>query len=112
MSQSEVIGVLGKPFSTERSADGRADCFQYGRPTLEKAEFSVYKVCYEDGKMRDVSVRRYASWRIGPNGTLLPPEAAAEPAPAGDAAKPAEPTPGAGSSAPAQAAEPAEPPSK
>jgi hypothetical protein len=74
MSPQDVLGVLGKPFSSQRSADGRADCYQYGRPSLQQAEFSVYVVCYEDGKMRDVSVRRFASWRVSPDGTFAPPE--------------------------------------
>ncbi len=76
MSPQEVLGVLGKPISMQRGADG-ADCYMYGRPTLAKAEFSVYSVCYADGKMRDISVRRFASWRVGPNGTFVPSEDAA-----------------------------------
>jgi hypothetical protein len=66
MTTQEVSGLLGKPMAVEPGRNGRGECYQYGHPTLEKAEFPVYSLCYEDGRLRDVTVRRYTSLPVGP----------------------------------------------
>lgn len=72
MTIEEVGGVMGNPFAVQQSQDGKADCYQYGHPTFEKPEFPVYSLCYADGRLRDMRVRRFTLTPVGPGGTLFP----------------------------------------
>lgn len=65
MTTGEVSHLLGKPFDVRRQADG-AECFKYGHPTLEMASFVVYDVCYEQGRLRDVTQKEYTASAIAP----------------------------------------------
>lgn len=83
MSPKEVSGILGQPVSKERR--GNQECYQYGIPSIKVADFVLHIVCYEDGKLRDVSFKRYTSWVVTQDGAIAPapidPEELAPPAP-------------------------------
>ena len=62
MSPQDVSGILGQPTSKERR--GNQECYQYGRPTIKEPSFVLHVVCYEDGKLIEVSKKRYNSWVV------------------------------------------------
>jgi hypothetical protein len=62
MSPQDVSGILGQPTSKDRR--GNQECFQYGRPSIKVPTFVLHVVCYEDGKLREVSEKRYNSWVV------------------------------------------------
>lgn len=70
MSPQEVSGILGQPTSKERR--GNQECFQYGRPTIKEPTFVLHVVCYEDGKLIEVSQKRYNSWVVTNDGAISP----------------------------------------
>jgi hypothetical protein len=80
MSPQEVQSLLGQPTSKERN--GNVECYQYGKPTINAPSFTLHVVCYEDGKLRDVSEKRYNSWVITPDGAISPAPLEYEEAPA------------------------------
>ena len=72
MSRSEVGTILGAPLAAGRE-DG---CIRYGTAKME-AEFTIYLVCYEGGRVTRVAEERFEARRVEP-----PEEkAAAAPAP-------------------------------
>lgn len=70
MTPQEVSGILGPPVGREMR--GEQECFQYGRATLKAATFTLNTLCYVDGKLRAVSARRYNSWVVSRDGSILP----------------------------------------
>jgi hypothetical protein len=70
MSPQEVSGLLGQPVGKE--VVGGRECIQYGRPTLRAPTFVLHTVCYEDGKLLEVSQKRYNSWVVLPDGAIAP----------------------------------------
>lgn len=70
MSPQEVSTLLGQPASKERR--GNMECYQYGRPTINEPSFTLHVVCYEDGKLREVSEKRYNSWVVTQDGAISP----------------------------------------
>ncbi|QRK08824.1 hypothetical protein JQX13_01205 [Archangium violaceum] len=82
MSPQDVSGILGQPTSKERR--GNQECFQYGRPSIKVESFVLHVVCYEEGKLREVSEKRYNSWVVTQDGAISPaplePEELAPPA--------------------------------
>ncbi len=80
MSPQEVQSLLGQPTSKDRN--GNVECYQYGRPKINAPSFTLHVVCYENGKLRDVSEKRYNTWVISPDGAMSPPQLEEEPAPA------------------------------
>lgn len=70
MSPQEVSGVLGQPTSKERR--GNQECFQYGKPTIKEPSFVLHVVCYEDGKLIEVSQKRYNSWVVTQDMAISP----------------------------------------
>ncbi|HEX8439350.1 hypothetical protein [Archangium sp.] len=70
MSPQEVQGLLGQPTSKERR--GNLECYQYGKPTINAPSFTLHVVCYEDGKLREVSEKRYNSWVVTKDGAISP----------------------------------------
>ncbi|HYO65103.1 MAG TPA: hypothetical protein VEU33_03390 [Archangium sp.] len=62
MSPQDVSGILGQPTSKERR--GNQECYQYGRPTIQQPSFVLHVVCYEDGKLIEVSKKRFNSWVV------------------------------------------------
>jgi hypothetical protein len=70
MSPQQVVGILGKPLTLVRSADGLSDCYRYGTPSLTKEKFLVYSACFESGELQDVTVRHYEAWDLDPS--ILP----------------------------------------
>ena len=70
MTPQQVQSVLGQPTSKDRN--GNVECYQYGKPTLNAPTFTLHVVCYEDGKLRNVSEKRYNSWVITPDGAMSP----------------------------------------
>lgn len=88
MTAQQVVAELGEPIALEKDATG-AECYRYGRPTLAQPTFFIYSVCYESGKLRDVTSKQYQAWSVDPEkGTF---EAPAEGTPA--EAPPAAPQP-------------------
>jgi hypothetical protein len=86
MTTAQVVAELGEPIALEKDATG-AECYRYGRPTLAQPTFLVYSVCYEGGKLRDVTSKQYQAWSVDPEkGTF---DAPAEGTPPGDAPAPA-----------------------
>lgn len=73
MTAEQVVALLGRPITLEREANG-SECYRYGQPTMQQPSFLVYSVCYEGGKLRDVTSRHYSAWQVDPNtGTFVPP---------------------------------------
>jgi len=70
MSPQEVSGILGPPLGREQHGD--QECFQYGHPSLKEATFVLHTLCYVDGKLQDVSARRYNSWVVTSDGAISP----------------------------------------
>lgn len=70
MSPQEVSTLLGQPASKERK--GNMECYQYGRPTINEPSFTLHVVCYEEGKLREVSEKRYNSWVVTQDGAIAP----------------------------------------
>jgi hypothetical protein len=71
MAQEEVLRMLGRPVGRERNAAG-LDCFQHGQFSLTEPSTTLYVLCYEGGKLKDVSTRRYSLWGVAPDGTFVP----------------------------------------
>ena len=90
MTPQEVSGILGPPVG--RELRGEQECFQYGRPTLKAAGFTLNTLCYVDGKLQDVSARRYNSWVVSRDGSILP--APLEPGELEESVLPEPPAPG------------------
>jgi hypothetical protein len=80
MTPQEVQSFLGQPTSKERH--GNVECYQYGKPTLNAPSFVLHVVCYEDGKLRDVSEKHYNTWVITQDGAMSPAPLEEEPSPA------------------------------
>jgi hypothetical protein len=89
MSPQEVQGLLGQPTSKERR--GNLECYQYGKPTINAPSFTLHVVCYEDGKLREVSEKRYNSWVVTQDGAISPAPLEYNPFPATEPASPASP---------------------
>ncbi|WP_257461442.1 hypothetical protein [Archangium lipolyticum] len=70
MSPQDVKGILGQPIARERR--GNLECFQYGRPSIKVPYYTLHTLCYEDGKLREVSARRYNSWVVTSDGAISP----------------------------------------
>jgi hypothetical protein len=70
MSPKEVQSLLGQPTSKERR--GNLECYEYGKPTINAPDFKLHVVCYEDGKLREVSEKRYNSWVVTNDGAISP----------------------------------------
>ena len=70
MTPQEVSGILGPPVGREMRGD--QECFQYGRATLRAAGFILNTLCYVDGKLQEVSARRYNSWIVSNDGSIVP----------------------------------------
>lgn len=85
MSTEQVSAVLGRPITLEREANG-AECYRYGQPNFVNPQFLIYSVCYESGKLRDVTTHKYSAWNVDPaSGTYTAPgeePAAVAPVPA------------------------------
>jgi hypothetical protein len=71
MPQPDALKRLGSPIGHERRADG-ADCYHYGYFSLAEPATTVFLVCYQDGKVKDVATRRYAMWAADPKGEFIP----------------------------------------
>lgn len=95
MSQQEVLGQLGRPIGKELRAGG-LECFQHGMFLLTEPSTTVYTVCYEGGRLKEVTSRRYSMWQADPNGTFAPAGI-----PFGDEATAPKPAPGPEQPAPA-----------
>jgi hypothetical protein len=87
MSPQDVQSLLGQPTSKERR--GNQECYQYGRPSIQVPTFILHVVCYEDGKLREVSEKRYNSWVVTQDMAISPAPLEVEEAPA----PPASPSP-------------------
>jgi len=69
MTTAQVHSLLGNPIAS-LSAD---DCFHYGWPTVDK-EFDLYKVCYDQGRVRELKKERFEARRILGEDEELPPQ--------------------------------------
>jgi hypothetical protein len=77
MTADQVVALLGRPITFEQDERG-ADCYRYGTPNFINPQFLIYKVCYEDGKLRDVTQRKFSAWSVEPEtGTFAAPEGGA-----------------------------------
>ncbi|WP_240359196.1 hypothetical protein [Pyxidicoccus trucidator] len=74
MTSDQVVALLGRPITLERADDG-AECYRYGQPNFINPQFLIYKVCYEGGKLRDVTQHKFSAWSVDPEtGTFAAPE--------------------------------------
>jgi hypothetical protein len=71
MSEEQVHSLLGRPLASDL-ARGEG-CHRYGMPTMDTPSFILYSVCFEDGKLREVTQRRYSAWDMTKPGEVLPP---------------------------------------
>ncbi len=69
MTTSQVQSMLGQPIARV----GAEDCFHYGWPKME-ADFDVYRVCFDNGRVREVKTERFEVRRILAEEEELPPE--------------------------------------
>lgn len=76
MTVAQVDSALGAPIGTEHT--GAAQCYRYGYPTFQSPSFQVHVACFEDGKLKSVTTKRYTAEKIDPS--VLPHP---EPAPSG-----------------------------
>ncbi len=77
MTSDQVVALLGRPITLERTDDG-AECYRYGQPNFVNPQFLIYKVCYEGGKLRDVTQHKFSAWSVDPEtGTFAAPEGGA-----------------------------------
>ncbi len=61
MSRSEVGSILGVPLAAGREQG----CVRYGNPKMD-AEFTIYLVCYEEGRVTRVAEERFEARRVEP----------------------------------------------
>lgn len=74
MTADQVVALLGRPITLERDDRG-AECYRYGQPNFINPQFLIYKVCYEGGKLRDVTQHKFSAWSVDPaTGTFAAPE--------------------------------------
>jgi hypothetical protein len=59
MGRSEVGSILGTPLAAGRDEG----CYRYGTPKLD-AEFTLYLICYEDGRVTGVTEERFEARRV------------------------------------------------
>jgi SmpA / OmlA family len=71
MTEQQVFALLGRPLATDK--DRGEGCYRYGMPSMETPSFVLYSVCFEEGKLRDVQQRRYATWDMTKPGEVQPP---------------------------------------
>ncbi|MBX5480465.1 MAG: hypothetical protein IRZ16_01260 [Myxococcaceae bacterium] len=71
MSVRQVEAALGVPIGTE--ANGSLQCYRYGSPTFEAPSFLVHVACFEDGKLKSLTSKRYTAERIDPGALPRPP---------------------------------------
>ncbi|QSQ21388.1 hypothetical protein JY651_40410 [Pyxidicoccus parkwayensis] len=77
MTADQVVALLGRPITLERDERG-AECYRYGQPNFINPQFLIYRVCYEDGKLLDVTQHKYSAWSVDPaTGTFAAPEGGA-----------------------------------
>ena len=87
MSPQDVSNILGQPIGKERR--GNLECYQYGHPSIKVPYFTLHTVCFEDGKLREASDKRYDSWIVTSDGAIQPaPLEADEPDPPASTSKP------------------------
>lgn len=68
------MAVLGKPLAPADApphAPPGTECFRYGELRWRTA-FTVFSACYQNGKLLEVSAKRFGIWRITQDGTVLP----------------------------------------
>jgi hypothetical protein len=90
MTPQEVQSRLGQPTSKERR--GNLECYQYGKPTINEPSFTLHVVCYENGKLLEVSEKRYNSWVVTQDGAISPAPLEYELSPEPDPAPPTTPS--------------------
>lgn len=71
MTPVEVKGILGAPLTSTRNEQG-AECFHYGRPTIDAPSFVLYQACYENGQLVDMTRRQYSAYSVGSDGMPNP----------------------------------------
>lgn len=74
MPRADVDRALGGPIAHESgtSDDG---CMLYGQPVSESAGFSLYRICYERGRIAQVSESRFESFGINEKNEIVVPGA-------------------------------------
>lgn len=73
MPRADVDRAFGGPFAREPGS--RSDCLLYGQPSMKPESFAVYRVCYRDGKVSEVSQKKYEAWGFDETGLTAPPAA-------------------------------------
>jgi hypothetical protein len=71
MSQQEVLGIVGNPIAKNVRADGM-ECLQHGMFSINEPSTTVYVLCYVNGKLQEMSTRRFSLWVIDSTGAFVP----------------------------------------
>ena len=66
MSQEQVGQSLGKPIGIEER-NGQ-QCLRFGFPNFEAKSFVVHTACFEGGRLRELTQKRYRAEKINPQG--------------------------------------------
>lgn len=69
MSREVVDRAFGGPLAkVSTGADG--ECLLYGQPAVRSEPFSIFRVCYRDGRIVEVSERSYEGYGVSPEGEI------------------------------------------
>lgn len=79
MTEGEVTRILGRPIAVAEGGNG--NCYRYGRPTLEKQQFLLYHLCYQDGRVDSIEPEKFNANIVDP--AMVPRIAAPEAGSAG-----------------------------
>ena len=74
MPREDVDRALGGPIAQESGTSDNG-CLLYGQPVTESAGFSLYRICYEQGRIAQVSESRFESFGINEQNEIVVPGA-------------------------------------
>ncbi|HLT29050.1 MAG TPA: hypothetical protein VK013_03350 [Myxococcaceae bacterium] len=74
MPRADVDRALGGPIAQESGTSDNG-CLLYGQPVPESSGFSLYRVCYEQGRIAQVSESRFESFGINEQNEIVVPDA-------------------------------------
>lgn len=73
MPRTEVDRAFGSPLArVSTGADG--ECLLYGQPAVRSEPFSIYRICYRDGRVVEVSERKFEGYGVSPDGDIVIPQ--------------------------------------
>jgi len=73
MPRTDVDRAFGSPLARVSSGED-GECLLYGQPAVRSEPFSIYRICYRDGRVSEVSERQYEGYGVAPDGEIVIPQ--------------------------------------